>query len=140
MKKFLVLLVSLLLSGGAFSGQVANEEACDKYNRGKSSRALCYGVADFSDLTPSRIKTCYDSFKNEGVYKKCVDEAATSDISEEEIKECSRQTKIPVSAKNCLHAAAYSVSLTLADIVYCGENNNLPNTFAACLVNEAGDL
>lgn len=140
MKKVLMILLSLLLSGGAFADQVSNENACDQYHIGNSGKALCYGVSHFDYLTPNRIKTCFDTFKKEDLYKRCIDEAATSDITIKHIKACRSSNSTSVSAKNCLFAAANSRNLTAEDIIFCGESTNWPNAYAACLKREAGDL
>lgn len=141
MKKLLVLLLALLLSGGALASVGTNQASCENLkNREERSISFCYGVAHFEFLTKKRIELCNKTFKNEKVFVRCIDEAATSDIFNEEILACKKATIISKSAIKCLYAAANSVSLTSEDIRECGEETSLPGTFASCLKNRAGDL
>ena len=135
-----MLLLSLLLSSGAFASQASNDTACDKFAKGQSSLNFCYGISDFEDLEASEISLCANTFTSEKVFKRCIDEAATSGIFKNEITACRTSTSLDRSAINCLYAAAHSIYLTEEDIIDCGETTNFPNSYSACLVDRAGDL
>lgn len=140
MKKVLTLLIALLLSNGAFASLEGNQAACDKHGKSERIISFCYGVAHFDYLTPSRISHCGTTFKKDKVYSRCIDEAATSDISKAEITACKTSTSLEGSAINCLYAAANSTYLNEQDIEDCGRKASFPHTYAKCLKDAAGDL